>query len=128
MPEQQFEPLDYPLAFPADREFLRHALHTLAAIAPGKSVEVRVVPLAAVQVIPGVRHTRGTPPNVIEMTAETWHSLLSGCLTWTQGTASGLISASGNKADLTELLPQLQRALLTERSSNPPHNRIRSIP
>ena len=61
--------------------------------APGHSVEVRVPPYAAVQVIPGVRHTRGTPPAVVETDAETWIALATGVLDLGRGRGSGKVSA-----------------------------------
>ena len=45
---------------------VRLSLRVLPDVAPGNSVEVRVPPFAAVQCVAGPRHTRGTPPNVIE--------------------------------------------------------------
>lgn len=72
---------------------------------PGASIEVRVPPFAAVQVIEGVRHTRGTPPAVVEMDAETWIALATGALAWTDAEASGRVAASGERADLTPHLP-----------------------
>ena len=65
------------------RLLTKHFLAVLEQRAPGHSVEVRVPPYAAVQVIPGVRHTRGTPPAVVETDAETWIALATGSLTWT---------------------------------------------
>ncbi len=72
---------------------------------PGRSVEVRVPPYAAVQVVPGVRHTRGTPPAVVETDAETWIDLATGVLTWSAAEEAGRISASGQRADLAPHLP-----------------------
>ena len=91
---------------PADLRLLtKHFLALLEAVAPGKSVEVRVPPYAAVQVVPGVRHTRGTPPAVVEMDAATWIALATGELTWHQAEDAGRVSASGQRADLTPYLP-----------------------
>ena len=91
---------------PADERLLvRHFLAVLAQRAPGRSVEVRVPPYAAVQAVPGVRHTRGTPPAVIETDAATWISLATGELEWARAEAEGLLEASGQRADLTEFLP-----------------------
>ena len=73
--------------------------------APGNSVEVRVPPYAAVQVVPGVRHTRGTPPAVVEIDAATWIALATGELTWPEAEAAGRVRASGERADLTPYLP-----------------------
>ncbi|HEY0644453.1 MAG TPA: sterol carrier family protein, partial [Nocardioides sp.] len=52
------------------KALVKHYLAVLEQRAPGRSVEVRVPPYAAVQAIPGVRHTRGTPPAVVETDAE----------------------------------------------------------
>ena len=84
---------------------VRFLLEELAARAPGNSVEVRVPPLGATQCIEGPRHTRGTPPNVVEMTAETWFGLATGSLNWDEVSAEGKISASGTRADISEVLP-----------------------
>ena len=88
-----------------DRVLVKHFLAVLAERAPGNSVEVRVPPYSAIQVIPGVRHKRGTPPAVIETDAETWIALATGDLTWAQAEASGAVRASGERADLTPYLP-----------------------
>jgi hypothetical protein len=77
----------------------------LAQQVPGRSVELRVPPHVAVQLVPGPRHTRGTPPNVVETDAATWLQLASGATTWAEAVAGGRITASGNRADLSEHLP-----------------------
>ncbi|MEY4655397.1 MAG: hypothetical protein RL523_796 [Actinomycetota bacterium] len=84
---------------------VRYLLEELAEVAPGNSVEVRVPPLGATQCIAGPRHTRGTPPNVVEMAPETWFDLATGRLAWPDAIASGLVSASGVRATLEEVLP-----------------------
>lgn len=89
---------------------VRYTLEELATVAPGRSVEVRVPPFAAVQCIPGPRHTRGTPTNVIETDPQTWLSLATGRLTWAEAEASGALRASGQRADLTAYLPVLPEA------------------
>ncbi|MCA1654867.1 MAG: sterol carrier family protein [Pseudonocardiaceae bacterium] len=98
-----------PLGSPPPRAALalavRLSLRTLAQVAPGRSVEVRVPPFAAVQCVEGPRHTRGTPPNVVETDPRTWLELAAGSLTWTDALAAGRITASGNRADLSALLP-----------------------
>jgi hypothetical protein len=90
-----------------DRAALRLAvrllLDRLAAGAPGRSVEVRVPPYAAVQCVEGPRHTRGTPPNVIETDPKTWILLATGRLNWDD--ARDRISASGARANLSAFLP-----------------------
>ncbi|WP_372728938.1 sterol carrier family protein [Nocardioides sp.] len=91
---------------PPDLRLLtKHYLALLEARAPGRSVEVRVPPYAAVQVIAGVRHTRGTPPAVVELDAATWLALATGELTWAEADAAGRVRASGERADLTAHLP-----------------------
>ncbi|MHB1877499.1 MAG: sterol carrier family protein, partial [Streptosporangiaceae bacterium] len=91
------------------REALRGAvlygLNELERRAPGRSVEVRVPPFGAVQVIAGPRHTRGTPPNVVETDPVTWVLLATGRLGWEQARQSGRVSASGPRADLSGYLP-----------------------
>ena len=93
---------------PADadlRLLTKHFLAVLEQRAPGRSVEVRVPPYAAAQVIPGVRHTRGTPPAVVETDAETWIALATGELSWPEARATGRVSASGERTDLAPYLP-----------------------
>ncbi|MBQ0827900.1 sterol carrier family protein [Streptomyces tagetis] len=77
----------------------------LAAKAPGGSTEVRVPPYAVVQCVEGPRHTRGTPPNVVETDPLTWVRLATGRLTWADAVARAWVSASGERADLGALLP-----------------------
>ncbi|MCZ2859149.1 sterol carrier family protein [Blastococcus sp. VKM Ac-2987] len=77
----------------------------LAQQVPGRSVELRVPPHVAVQCIEGPRHTRGTPPNVVETDAATWLRLATGEIGWDEAVAGGRVSASGNRADLSQLLP-----------------------
>ncbi|CAD6006501.1 sterol carrier family protein [Agreia sp. COWG] len=83
----------------------RFLLQCLSDNATGNTVEVRVPPFGAVQCIEGPGHTRGTPPNVVEMDAATWLDLATGRLTWAEGTASARIHASGQRADLTGYVP-----------------------
>src|SRR5688500_15179122 len=77
----------------------------LAQQVPGRSVELRVPPHVAVQCVEGPRHTRGTPPNVVETDAATWLRLATGATTWDDAVAAGHVVASGNRADLSALLP-----------------------
>lgn len=84
---------------------VRLSLRMLERTAPGRSVEVRVPPFAAVQCIEGPRHTRGVPPNVIEMDPRTWLALATYRLQWTAAVGSARVSASGNRADLSPYLP-----------------------
>ncbi|MET0955187.1 MAG: sterol carrier family protein [Cryobacterium sp.] len=84
---------------------VRYTLQLLAEQAEGNTVEVRVPPFGAVQCIAGPRHTRGTPPNVVETDVATWLHLATGSLAWADGIGSGRIHASGQRADLTAELP-----------------------
>lgn len=96
-----------PDAVPRDvvRTAVRFTLEELAEVAPGRSVEVRVPPDGAVQAVEGPRHTRGTPPNVVEMDPSTWLGLATGVLTWADAVATARVRASGERADLTAWLP-----------------------
>jgi hypothetical protein len=87
---------------------VRLTLRTLEQVAPGRSVEVRVPPFAAVQCVAGPRHTRGTPPNVIETDPRTWLELAVGKLEWTEALDTARVTASGSRADLSTLLPVLR--------------------
>ncbi|KRC61234.1 hypothetical protein ASE14_09980 [Agromyces sp. Root81] len=84
---------------------VRYSLQLLAEEAPGGTVEVRVPPFGAVQCIEGPKHTRGTPPNVVETDVSTWLALATGTLTWADARAAGRVHASGQRADLSEVLP-----------------------
>jgi hypothetical protein len=92
-------------ARPVVRGAVRFLLDQLVARAPGRTVEVRIPPYAAVQCVAGPRHTRGTPPNLIEMDAATWLRLAAGRLAWADAVAAGAVRASGARADLSRLLP-----------------------
>lgn len=87
------------------RAVVRSSLAELAQRAPGRSVEVRVPPFSAVQVIAGPHHTRGTPPNTVQTDPLTWIRLATGHLSWEQARAQGSVEASGNRADLAPWLP-----------------------
>ncbi|WP_280234952.1 sterol carrier family protein [Nocardia cyriacigeorgica] len=78
---------------------VRMTARTLAETAPGHSVEVRVPPFVAVQCIEGPRHTRGTPPNVVETDPRTWLLLATGLLDFTAARDAGELTASGSRAD-----------------------------
>ena len=85
----------------------RHLLYALAARHPGRVLEVRVPPVAAVQCLAGPVHTRGTPPNVVETDPLTWIRLAAGRLDWADAVRSGAVHASGPRADLGAYLPLL---------------------
>ncbi|NUU30731.1 sterol carrier family protein [Arthrobacter sp. C9C5] len=84
---------------------VRYSLEEVTARAPGNSVEVRVPPFGVTQCVEGPRHTRGTPPNVIECDAATWLAMVTGRLSWADAVDSGRVAASGLRADLSALLP-----------------------
>lgn len=88
---------------------VRYLLEELAAIAPGNSVEVRVPPFGAVQCVAGPRHTRGTPPNVVELDPATWIALATGREDWDSAVTDARVIASGSRADLIGLLPLVRR-------------------
>ncbi len=77
---------------------VRLTARTLAASAPGASVEVRIPPFAAVQCVSGPRHTRGTPPNVVETDPRTWLLLATGLLGLAEATTTGALTLSGSRA------------------------------
>jgi hypothetical protein len=83
----------------------KHLLALLEQRAPGRSVEVRVPPFAAVQCVSGARHTRGTPPAVVETDPQTWIALATGDVAWADAVHKGHVRASGERSDLSEWLP-----------------------
>jgi hypothetical protein len=82
-----------------------YVLGLLEARAPGRAVEVRIPPYAAIQCVAGPRHTRGTPPNVVEADAVTWILLATGRMRWDVAVRGGKLRASGARADVSEYLP-----------------------
>ena len=84
---------------------VRWILQELSRIAPGKSVEVRIPPFGAVQIVEGPGHTRGTPPNVVETDAATFVALAVGAESWDDAIARGAVLASGTRATLADLVP-----------------------
>ena len=92
-------------ARPTTATAVRWSLEELAERAPGGAVEVRVAPFGVAQCLAGSRHTRGTPPNVVETDAATWLALVTGALAWADALASGSARASGTRADLSGVLP-----------------------
>jgi hypothetical protein len=87
------------------RDAARYLLQLLAARYPGRVLEVRIPPVAAVQCLPGPVHTRGTPPNVVETDPVTWVRLATGRLGWADAVGSAAVHASGSRADLAPYLP-----------------------
>ncbi|MFB9451191.1 hypothetical protein Dvina_52160 [Dactylosporangium vinaceum] len=89
----------------AVRDAVRELLAHLRTRAPGRSVEVRIPPYGAIQCIEGPRHTRGTPPNVVETDPVTWIEIATGRKSWHEAVTAGKIRASGIRADLSDYLP-----------------------
>ena len=87
------------------RTVVKASLAALVARAPGRSVEVRIPPFAAVQVIEGSTHRRGTPPAVVETDPATWLALALGEADWASAVSTGKVRASGERSDLSGLLP-----------------------
>lgn len=88
---------------------VKMSARTLEQVAPGSSVEVRVPPFVAVQCIEGPRHTRGTPPNVVETDARTWLLMVTGLLDFPEASADGRVDASGSRAaEIAHWLPLLK--------------------
>jgi len=100
-------PSDGPVPVPRSviATAVRYSLEEVTARAPGNSVEVRVPPFGVTQCVEGPRHTRGTPPNVIECDAATWLAMVTGQLSWADAVGAGRVAASGLRADLSALLP-----------------------
>lgn len=91
---------------PQVAEAVRSTARTLAAVAPGASVEVRVPPFVAVQCVAGPRHTRGTPPNIVETDPRTWLLLATGLRSIDDAAAAGALQLSGSRArDIAAALP-----------------------
>ncbi|WP_205874858.1 sterol carrier family protein [Mycobacterium camsae] len=90
---------------------VRLTARTLAELAPGASVEVRIPPFVAVQCVSGPRHTRGTPPNVVETDARTWLLVATGQLGFDEAAASGVLALSGSRVcEIEHWLPLLRLA------------------
>ena len=83
----------------------RYLLQRLEQAQPGHTVEVRVPPFGAVQAVEGPRHTRGTPPNVVELAPADWVALATGHASWESLVKDARISASGTRSDISDLLP-----------------------
>jgi len=93
-----------------DPELMRQVKEILAQIskiAPGHAVELRIPPYSAIQCVEGPKHTRGTPPNVVEMNAQSLIALSQGTLTWSEAISDGSVHASGERSDISNLFIQL---------------------
>ena len=89
---------------------VKEILAKISKIAPGHAVELRIPPYSAIQCVEGPKHTRGTPPNVVEMSAEVLFDISAGKITWPDAIGDGRISASGERSDLSSLFLQLANA------------------
>jgi hypothetical protein len=85
-------------------------LAKISKIAPGHAVELRIPPYSAIQCVEGPKHTRGTPPNVVEMSADVLFDIVGGKINWLDAISDGRISASGERSDLSALFQQLSAA------------------
>jgi len=90
-----------------EKAAVKETLARLTDAVPGNSVEVRIPPYAAVQIIQGAKHRRGTPPAVVEADAWTWLLLCAGQHTWREASSTGRLRASGERSDLSDTLATL---------------------
>jgi hypothetical protein len=93
---------------------VKQILKVVQELAPGRSVELRIPPFAAIQCAGGSTHRRGTPPNVVEMSAETLLKLLENPVNWQQYCELGSISASGTNSNLSNLFAELSKLMNSE--------------
>ena len=96
---------------------VKQILKVVQELAPGRSVELRIPPYAAIQCVGGSIHRRGTPPNVVEMSAETLLKILNNPVKWQQFCDSGAISASGTNSNLSILFVEVSKLMNSEAGS-----------
>jgi hypothetical protein len=96
---------------------VKQILKVVQELAPGRSVELRIPPYAAIQCVGGSTHRRGTPPNVVEMSAETLLNLLDNPVKWQQYCDLGSISASGTNSNLANLFVEVSKLMNSEGGS-----------
>ena len=89
---------------------VKEVLAKISKLAPGHAVELRIPPYSAIQCVEGPKHTRGTPPNVVEMSAEVLFEIAGGKINWPDAISDGRISASGERSDLSALFQQVANA------------------
>ena len=89
---------------------VKEVLAKISKLAPGHAVELRIPPYSAIQCVEGPKHTRGTPPNVVEMSAEVLFEIAGGKINWQDAISDGRISASGERSDLSALFQQVTNA------------------
>ncbi len=88
---------------------VKEILELIKQISPGKTVELRIPPYGAIQCVEGSNHKRGTPPNIVEMSAQVLIQLRSNPKMWAKLVAAGQISASGVASDLSLVFSQLSQ-------------------
>jgi hypothetical protein len=88
---------------------IKQILKVIQEVAPGRSVELRIPPYAAIQCVDGVNHRRGTPSNIVEMSAATLMNLTQNPEKWQEFCEIGLISASGTNSDLSEIFHRMTK-------------------
>ena len=96
------------------KDQVKTILEAVKKFSPGKSVELRIPPYAAIQCVAGITHRRGTPPNVVEMSAKTLIKLLENPIQWHKFCDLGLISASGTNSNLTHLFLEVSKLINSE--------------
>ena len=89
---------------------VKEVLAKISKLAPGHAVELRIPPYSAIQCVEGPKHTRGTPPNVVEMSADVLFDISTGKINWQSAVSDGRISASGERSDLSALFQLLATA------------------
>ena len=89
---------------------VKEILAKISKLAPGHAVELRIPPYSAIQCVEGPKHTRGTPPNVVEMSAEVLFEIAGGKINWQEAISDGRISASGERSDISALFQQVANA------------------
>ena len=90
---------------------VKQILKIIEDLAPGRSVELRIPSYAAIQCVKGGTHRRGTPPNVVEMDAQTLLKLSKSPQNWDQLCSAGAISASGTNSNLAELFTRVSKLI-----------------
>ncbi len=90
---------------------VKRILKAIESLAPGRSVELRIPPYAAIQCVEGGNHRRGTPPNVVEMDAQTLLKISKSPQAWSQLCLEGKISASGTNSNLAELFIRVSKLI-----------------
>ena len=85
---------------------VKEILDLIKNISPGKSVELRVPPYGVIQCVAGSNHRRGTPPNTVEMSAQTLVRLINEPSLWITLCESGEVRASGLLSDLSNVFAQ----------------------